>query len=62
MAHQLLLDGERRPGFVQPGPVAVPERMPTDIGADLGCYASFTDMPLLDLLLVIRFAGDRIGE
>lgn len=30
-ARQLLLDGERRPGFIQPQPIAVPERVPPDI-------------------------------
>jgi hypothetical protein len=62
MAHQLLLDGERRSSFVQPGPVAVPERMPTDIAADSGCNPGFPDMLLLDLLLMVGPARDRVSE
>jgi hypothetical protein len=47
MAHQLLLDGERRPGFIQPRPVAVPKRVPTDIAADFGREASLSNVALL---------------
>ena len=62
VAHQLLLDGERRPGFIQPRPVAVPKRVPTNVAADFGRDASLPDVPLLNLLLVIRFPGEGIGE
>jgi hypothetical protein len=53
VAHQLLLDDERRSGFIQPRSIAVTERMPSDIATDSGREPSFADVPLLNLLLVI---------
>ena len=62
VAHQLLLDGERRSGFIQPRSIAVTERMPSDIATDSGRKPSFADLPLLNLLLVIGPPRNWIGE
>jgi hypothetical protein len=48
VTHQLLLDGERRPGLIQPRPVAVPKRVPADIAADFGRDASLPNVALLE--------------
>jgi hypothetical protein len=58
VAHQLLLDGERRASFIPPGPIAVPERVPSDIGRDAG----FSNVRLLNFLLMVGSARHRIGE
>src|SRR5688572_18387055 len=62
MPHQLLLDGERRSGLIQPRTVAVPERVPANIAADPGCNTSLTNVLLLNLLLMVRLLCDRVGE
>ena len=62
VAHQLLLDGERRPCLIQPRPLAVPEGVPANLRSDLGGLASFADVALLDLLLMERLSCNRICE
>lgn len=62
VAHQLSLHAERRPGFVQPGPIAVPKRVPADAGSDSGCNSGLANMVLLDFLLMIGFTCGWIGK
>src|ERR1035441_8721318 len=45
-----------------PRPVAVPKGMPADTVADLGRDTGLADVPLLDLLLVVRPARARVGK
>jgi hypothetical protein len=62
VAHQLLLDGERRPGLIQPRPIAVPKRVPANRRSDLGGLDGFPDVALLDFLLLERLSCNRICE
>src|ERR1700687_1623475 len=59
---QLLLDGERRPSFIQPRSITVAECVPTDITADPGCDTCFANVLLLNFLLMVGPPGDRVGE